>query len=163
MLERATRPPPRVLRVGNLRGAALPLATGLTHERPLTGKRAINSRGGRWEPSFPWGGACPRRCCLAVPVCIARPPHKRELPACPRVVLRAGPPKPRPEAVLRELQHRVKDLERRERQLHAEVADLHRERHEVIRDAVEAGLPMTAAGEALGISRQRIGQIVRGQ
>jgi hypothetical protein len=73
------------------------------------------------------------------------------------------PRKPRPPAVMAELRAFARDYDKRERQLDRERERLRRDRAKAIKKAKDAGLPSEAIGEALGLSKQRVHEILRGR
>ena len=75
----------------------------------------------------------------------------------------APPRKPRPPAVMAELKAFAKDYGKRERQLDRDRERLRRDRAKAIKKAKTAGVPSKAIGEALGLSKQRVHEILRGR
>jgi hypothetical protein len=66
-------------------------------------------------------------------------------------------------AVMAELRTSAKDCGKRERQLDRERERLRRDRAKAIKKAKDAGGPSEAIGEALGLSKQRVHEILRGR
>jgi hypothetical protein len=73
------------------------------------------------------------------------------------------PRRPRPPAVMAELRAFGKDYAKRERQLDRDLQRLRRDRAKAIKKAKDAGVPSEAIGEALGLSKQRVHEILRGR
>jgi hypothetical protein len=61
-----------------------------------------------------------------------------------------------------ELRAFARDYDKRERQLDRERERLRRDRAKAIKKAKDAGLPSEAIGDALGLSKQRVHEILRG-
>jgi hypothetical protein len=57
----------------------------------------------------------------------------------------------------------ARDYDKRQRQLDRERERLRRDRAKAIKKAKDAGLPSEAIGEALGLSKQRVHEILRGR
>ena len=62
-----------------------------------------------------------------------------------------------------ELKAFAKDYGKRERQLDRDRERLRRDRAKAIKKAKDAGLPSETIGEALGLSKQRVHEILRGR
>jgi hypothetical protein len=62
-----------------------------------------------------------------------------------------------------ELKAFAKDYAKRERQIARERERLRRDRAKAIKKARNAGVPSEAIGEALGLSKQRVHEILRGR
>ena len=65
--------------------------------------------------------------------------------------------------MMAELKAFAKDYGRRERQLDRDRERLRRDRAKAIKKAKDAGVPSEAIGEALGLSKQRVHEILRGR
>lgn len=71
------------------------------------------------------------------------------------------PPRPKPPGVTRRLEKFMRDYERRESDLDRQKAELREERDEAIRDAYQAGLLMADIGKVVGLTHQRVSNIIR--
>ena len=71
------------------------------------------------------------------------------------------PPRPKPPGVTRRLEKFMRDYEKRERELDRQKAELREERDQQIREAYEAGLLMQDIGKVVGLTHQRVSDIIR--
>jgi hypothetical protein len=63
--------------------------------------------------------------------------------------------------VTRRLEKFMRDYEKRERELDRQKAELREERDQQIREAYEAGLLMQDIGKVVGLTHQRVSDIIR--
>jgi DNA-directed RNA polymerase specialized sigma subunit len=63
--------------------------------------------------------------------------------------------------VTRRLEKFMRDYEKRERELDRQKAELREERDQQIREAYEAGLLMQDIGRVVGLTHQRVSNIIR--
>jgi hypothetical protein len=72
-------------------------------------------------------------------------------------------PRPRPAAAMRELRRLAASYARREAKVNQQREQLRLDRLEAIRKAYNAGVPSTAIGEELGVSKQRILELLKAE
>jgi DNA-directed RNA polymerase specialized sigma subunit len=71
------------------------------------------------------------------------------------------PPRPKPPGVTRRLEKFMRDYHKREQELDRQKAELREERDQAIRDAYQAGLLMQDIGKVVGLTHQRVSNIIR--